>query len=234
MLNQLKVEFLIFRFSSNIKIEFFLENKQSIFNIMMTYIVYHPNPEYSQGMTDMLTPIVYVFENESLSYFAYCSLMTRYMNSIFDHDQIEMNHRFNLFNFLFQSIDYQLWKTIDLLSNSESYLFVYRWLLLDCKREFYSFDQILRILELIWIYSLNFDFKSKICHRSLFTICLCISILEEDREKILSFSNEEDLHRYFFSSKSSSSRSKNLSRQSIERILQRAKFYYSNYFILNK
>lgn len=197
----------------------------------MTYIVYHPNPEYSQGMTDMLTPIVYVFQNESLSYFAYCSLMTRYMNSIFDRDQIEINHRFYLFNLLFQSIDYQLWKTIQLISG-DSYLLVYRWLLLDCKREFDCFDHILRVLEFVWISSIPSTYSSlqrKRNDRSLFTVFLCISILEEDREKICSYSDEEDLHRYFFSS----SRSRR-TRQSIEQILERAKLYQSNYISFNK
>ena len=68
------------------------------------------------------------------------SLMTRYMNSLFDHDQIEINHRLYLFNFIFQSTDYEIWKKINL--NEEDYLCVYRWLLLDCKREFHRFDHI--------------------------------------------------------------------------------------------
>ena len=167
---------------------------------MMTYSVYHPNPGYSQGMTDMLTPIIYVFNDESLSYFAFCSLMTRYMSSLFDHDQIEINHRLYLFNLIFQSIDYELWKTIHLISEDGS-LLIYRWLLLDCKREFYSFDHILRVLELIWIYSIPSTFSSSQSttnDRSLFTVFLCISILQEDRQKIFSCLNEEDLHNYFF------------------------------------
>ncbi len=175
----------------------------------------------------MLTPIVYVFIDESLSYFAFCSLMTRYMSSLFDQDQIEINHRLDLFNLIFQSIDNELWNKINL--NEEHYLFVYRWLLLDCKREFHRFDHVIRVLELVWIYSIpsNFSsFQSTINDRSLFTVFLCISILQEDRQKILSCLNEEDLHKYFFSSSSSSS---SRSHRSIKRILQRAQIYYSNY-----
>jgi hypothetical protein len=154
-------------------------------------------------MTDMLTPIIYVFIDESLSYFAYCSLMTRYMSSLFDKDQTEINHRLYLFNLIFQSIDYELWKKINL--NEEDYLFVYRWLLLDCKREFHCFDHVIRVLELVWIYSIPYNYsclQSIINDRSLFTVFLCISF-----------------------SSSSSSRS----HRSTKRILQRAQIYYSNY-----
>ncbi|CAF1523854.1 unnamed protein product [Didymodactylos carnosus] len=73
-----------------------------LFNIIMTYSVYHPTPCYSQGMTDMLTPMVYVFSDESLSYFAFCSLMTRYMSSLFDQDHIEINHRLYFINSIFR------------------------------------------------------------------------------------------------------------------------------------
>ncbi len=173
----------------------------------------------------MLTPIIYVFIDESLSYFAYCSLMTRYMSSLFDKDQTEINHRLYLFNLIFQSIDYELWKKINL--NEEDYLFVYRWLLLDCKREFHCFDHVIRVLELVWIYSIPYNYsclQSIINDRSLFTVFLCISILQEDRQKILSCLNEEDLNKYFFSSSSSSR-----SHRSTKRILQRAQIYYSNY-----
>lgn len=172
-------------------------------------------------MSDMLTPIVYVFIDESLSYFAYCSLMNRYMNSLFDLDQIEINRRLYLFNLIFQSIDYELWKKINL--NEENSLFVYRWLLLDCKREFHHFENVIHVLELVWIHSMPCSSQSTINDRSLFTVFLCISILQEDRQTIISYLDEEDLHKYFFSSSSSRSN------RSTKNILQRAQIYYSNY-----
>ena len=177
----------------------------------------------------MLTPIVYVFIDESFSYFAFCSLMTRYIRLLFDRDQIEINKRLYLFNLMLQSIDYELWKKIN--STEEDYLFVYRWLLLDCKREFRQFDQVLRVLELVWIYSIPSNFsslQSTTNDQSLFTVFLCVSILQEDREKLFSCSIEDDLHKYFFSSSSSRSH------RSTKRILQRAQIYYSNYASLHK
>ena len=190
---------------------------------MMTYSVYHLNPGYSQGMTDMLTPIVYVFIDESISYFAFCSLIDRYMNSLFDHDQIEIHRRLHLFDVIFQSVDHNLWKKI--YSNEENSFLVYRWLLLDCKREFHPFDHVLRALELVWIHSMSSPCQSTVDQRGLFSIFLSMSILQEDRQKILDCSTEEDFYEYFYSSSPSSSRSS----RSARRILQRAQIYYSNY-----
>lgn len=169
-------------------------------------------------MTDMLTPIVYIFRDESLSYFGFISLMNRYMNSLFDRNQIEINNRLDLFNILLNSIDNELWKKIN--SNKENKFLIYRWLLLDCKREFQKFHHIIRILEIVWINSILYE-----NNQSLFTIFLSISILEEDRRKILSFSNDEDVNKYFFSSSSTNSRSN----RSVKRILQRAQIHYFNY-----
>ena len=74
-----------------------LGKKPNLFNIMMTYSVYHPNRDYSQEMIDMFTPIVYVFIDQ------------------------------------FNQLINDLWKKI--YSNEENSFLVYRWLLLDCKRE---------------------------------------------------------------------------------------------------
>jgi hypothetical protein len=175
-------------------------------------------------MTDMLTPIVYVFNDESISYFAFCSLMNRYMSTLFDPDQIEINRRLRLFNLLFRSIDEELWNKMNF--NEENYLLTYRWLLLDCKREFYRFDHVLRVLELVWINSISPFCISN--YRSIFTIFICISILQEDRQKIFSYSNEEDINKHFFSSSSSTSH------RSTKRILQRAQTYYSDYISSKK
>ena len=85
-----------------------LAKKQILVNIMMTYTVYHPDPGYSQGMTDMLTSIVYVLVYESISYFAFYSLMNHYMSSLFDRDPIEIHRHLHLSDILFQSIDHDL------------------------------------------------------------------------------------------------------------------------------
>ncbi|CAF1397056.1 unnamed protein product, partial [Adineta ricciae] len=78
----------------------FFENKQNLsreklLNILMTYCVYHPEPGYAQGMTDMAAPILYVIRDEALAYACFCALM-RYMAPLFHSDGIAMNRRLDL------------------------------------------------------------------------------------------------------------------------------------------
>ena len=176
----------------------------------------------------MLTPLVYVFVDESMSYFAYCSLMTRYMTNHFDRDYQEIFRRFHLFHLLIQSIDKELWKQFQINDEENLHLFFYRWFLLDCKREFHHIDQILRLMELTWLYSMPHFANSIVTFNSssIFIVFLSISILQEDRTKIFSFSSDEDFHHYFFSS-SLSTRSRSSS--AAQRIFHRAQFYSSLY-----
>jgi len=86
-------------------------SRQKLFNILMTYSVYHPEPGYvqgklfklildlysylSSGMNDMAAPILYVIRDEALAYACFCALM-RYMSPLFHSNGIAMNRRLNL------------------------------------------------------------------------------------------------------------------------------------------
>jgi hypothetical protein len=223
-----------------------------LFNVMMTFCVVHPTRVYCQGesldvsrwqhararaallsgMSDMLTPIVYVLADESLSYVAYCSLIDRYMNQHFDCQHVEVSRRLHLFNMIFASIDEQLHDKIQ-LADDESHMFLYRWFLLDCKREFDRFDHVVRVLELIWLHATPRCSSPTFAvdDTSLFVIFVAISILEEDRHRILSLSSDEDLHRYFFCS---STRRSHRSDSATQRILRRAQHYSFTYSSIDK
>jgi hypothetical protein len=194
-----------------------------LFNIMMSYSVSHPTPGYRQGMSDLLTPLIYVFDDESMSYILYCSLMSRYLNEHFQSDDNEVTRRLTFFRWIVPSIDPELAK---IFHTSDSHYFLYRWFLLDCKREFSRFDDVLRVLELVWLYSIERFAKNVVTgnNPSMFVSLLSISILQEDRELLLSSTtSEEDLNKYFFSSSSQRRR------RSTKRILQRAQFYQALY-----
>ena len=189
---------------------------------MMTYSVSHPTPAYRQGMSDLLTPLVHVFDDESISYILYCSLMSRYLNEHFDREDKEVTRRLNLFHLIVPSIDPELSK---IFHTSDSNWFLYRWFLLDCKREFSRFDDVLRVLELVWLHSIERFAKNVFTgnNPSLFISFLSISILQADRRVILSSTSEEELNKYFFSSSSQRRQ------RSTKRILQRAQFYQAIY-----
>ncbi|CAF1043085.1 unnamed protein product [Rotaria sordida] len=128
-------------------------SRQKLFNILMTYCIYHPEPGYVQGMTDMVAPIFYVIRDEPLVYACFCALM-RYMSPLFHLDGIAMNRRLDLLRKTIQAIDLELWHKIKQCDTS-NFMFAYRWLLLDCKREF-PFKDIFRVFETLWA-SLSID-----------------------------------------------------------------------------
>ncbi|CAF1449603.1 unnamed protein product, partial [Adineta steineri] len=120
---------------------------QKLLNILMTYSIYHPEPGYVQGMNDMAAPILYVIRDEALAYACFCALM-RYMSPLFHRNGIAMNRRLDLLRKTVQAIDNELWTKIE-QCDIGNLMFAYRWLLLDCKREF-PFKDIFRVLETLW------------------------------------------------------------------------------------
>ncbi|CAF3787081.1 unnamed protein product [Adineta steineri] len=122
-------------------------SRQKLQHILMTYCVYHPEPGYAQGMTDMAAPILYVIRDEALAYACFCALM-RYMTPLFHSDGIAINRRLDLLRKTIQAIDIELWNKIEQCDIS-NLMFAYRWLLLDCKREF-PFKDICSVFETLW------------------------------------------------------------------------------------
>ncbi|CAF4174470.1 unnamed protein product [Rotaria magnacalcarata] len=122
-------------------------SRQKLLNILMNYCIYHPEPGYVQGMTDMVAPILYVINDEPLAYACFCALM-HYMSPLFHPDGIAMNRRLDLLRKTIRAIDIELWHKIE-QCDIGNLMFAYRWLLLDCKREF-PFKDISRVFETLW------------------------------------------------------------------------------------
>lgn len=120
---------------------------QKLLNILTTYSINHSEPGYVQGMNDMAAPILFVVRDESLAYECFCALM-RYMRPLFHSNGLAMNRRLDLLRKTIGAIDIELWKKIEQCDISKL-IFTYRWLLLDCKREF-PFKDIFRVLECLW------------------------------------------------------------------------------------
>lgn len=113
----------------------------------------------------MAAPILYVIRDEALAYACFCALM-RYMSPLFHPNGVAMTRRLDLLRTTIQAIDADLWlkiKQYDVGKHSEAcvrlsfirrftlgnMMFTYRWLLLDCKREF-PFKDILRVFDTLW------------------------------------------------------------------------------------
>ncbi|CAF1044932.1 unnamed protein product [Adineta steineri] len=123
------------------------ENVQALFHILMTYCVSHPNTTYCQGMTDYASIIFYIMREEGLAYICFCSIMRR-IRANFAADGVAIATKFHHLKVLLQAIDPVYWSFLESCDAVNLY-FTYRWLVLECKREF-PFNDALRVLEVMW------------------------------------------------------------------------------------
>ncbi|CAM4947251.1 unnamed protein product [Rotaria socialis] len=122
-------------------------NVRSLFHILTTYCISHPNVTYNQGMNDYASTILYVMREESLAYVCFCSLMKRIQVN-FATDGVAIATKLHHLKTLLRAIDPVYWNFLESCDAVNLY-FTYRWLLLECKREF-PFNDALRVLEVMW------------------------------------------------------------------------------------
>jgi hypothetical protein len=142
------------------------KNIEYLFNILVTYSLAHSNTNppdlemttskpnvtpsnwcYAQGMSDLLSPLLYVLKDEALTYLCFCSLIERCMNN-FDVFSDNITLKINILRLLLEKHDPKLWSYLCSIG-ADHLLYVYRWLLLECKREF-PFTDSLRVFEVMW------------------------------------------------------------------------------------
>ena len=122
-------------------------NVLSLFNILVTFALTHPDVSYCQGMSDLASPILVVEKDEATSYLCFCGLMKRLrknftlegasMSRMFEHLALVLRHRDPDFYSYLKS------------QGAHDMFFTYRWLLLELKREF-PLDDALLMLEVMW------------------------------------------------------------------------------------
>ncbi|XP_054719738.1 TBC1 domain family member 25-like isoform X2 [Uloborus diversus] len=123
------------------------ENVKALFNILTTYAVNHPSVSYCQGMSDLLSPILYVMKKEAHAYICFCGLMKR-TQSNFKLDGRSMKLKFRHLQRMIRFYDKELYTYLK-NEGALDLLFCYRWLLLDLKREF-PYQEMLSMKEVLW------------------------------------------------------------------------------------
>ncbi|CAH1783631.1 unnamed protein product [Owenia fusiformis] len=125
------------------------ENKNivSLFNILVTYAMTHPDVSYCQGMSDIASPILVIQKDEAHAYICFCGIMKR-VKTNFMLDGHVMSIKFQHLSLLLQHNDPEFFAYLQQQDASDMF-FCYRWLLLEMKREF-PFDDALHMLEVMW------------------------------------------------------------------------------------
>ncbi|XP_065849467.1 uncharacterized protein [Euphorbia lathyris] len=141
-------------------------------DILLTYSFYNFDLGYCQGMSDLLSPVLFVMEDESESFWSFVALMER-LGPNFNRDQSGMHSQLFALSKLVELLDSPLhnyFKQNDCLN----YFFCFRWILIQFKREF-EYQKTMRLWEVLWTHHLSE-------HLHLYA---CVAILKRYRGKII-------------------------------------------------
>ncbi|BAT76323.1 uncharacterized protein HKW66_Vig0027860 [Vigna angularis] len=141
-------------------------------DILLTYSFYNFDLGYCQGMSDLLSPILFVMDDESEAFWCFVALMER-LGPNFNRDQNGMHSQLFALSKLVELLDSPLhnyFKQRDCLN----YFFCFRWILIQFKREF-EYEKTMRLWEVLWTH-----YPSEHLH-----LYLCVAILNRYRGKII-------------------------------------------------
>ncbi|KAK6941686.1 Rab-GTPase-TBC domain [Dillenia turbinata] len=140
--------------------------------ILLTYSFYNFDLGYCQGMSDLLSPILYVMRDESEAFWCFVALMER-LGPNFNRDQNGVHSQLFALSKLVELLDGPLH---NYLKQNEclNYFFCFRWVLIQFKREF-EYEKIMLLWEVLWTHYLSE-------HLHLY---VCVAILKRYRHKIM-------------------------------------------------
>ncbi|CAG5132877.1 unnamed protein product [Candidula unifasciata] len=123
------------------------KNTLSLFHILVTFALTHPDVSYCQGMSDLASPLLVTQKNEGQAYICFCALMRR-LHTNFTTEGSAIMMKFHHLSELLNMYDPVLYEYL-LQNSAGDMFFCYRWFLLEMKREF-PFNDALHVLEVMW------------------------------------------------------------------------------------
>lgn len=147
-------------------------NLQVLNDILMTYCMYNFDLGYVQGMSDLLSPVLVVMENEVDAFWCFAGLMERVCSN-FEMDQGGMKHQLAQIHKLMQHTDPELCSYLE-SHDSGNFYFCFRWILILFKREF-SFPDVQRLWEVLW--------TDRPCQN--FHLIICLAILDTEKSTLI-------------------------------------------------
>ncbi|KAI3805395.1 hypothetical protein L1987_27741 [Smallanthus sonchifolius] len=141
-------------------------------DILLTYSFYNFDLGYCQGMSDLLSPILFIMKDESEAFWCFVHLL-EWLGPNFNRDQSGMHSQLFALSKLVELLDSPLhnyFKQHDCLN----YFFCFRWLLIQFKRQF-EYETTLRLWEVLWTH-----YPSEHLH-----LYVCVAVLKRHRDKIM-------------------------------------------------
>ncbi|CAG7892710.1 unnamed protein product [Brassica rapa] len=160
-------------------------------DILLTYSFYNFDLGYCQGMSDYLSPILFVMEDESEAFWCFVALMER-LGPNFNRDQNGMHTQLFALSKLVELLDSPLhnyFKQNDCLN----YFFCFRWILIQFKREF-EYEKTMQLWEVLWTQYLTEHLHLYVCVAILKRCRSTIMGEQMDFDTLLKFINELSGH----------------------------------------
>ncbi|KAG2218741.1 hypothetical protein INT45_003059, partial [Circinella minor] len=149
------------------------KNLEKLKELLCTYNMLDNDLGYVQGMSDLLSPLYIVIEDD-LVFQAFVGFMNR-AKSNFYMDQTGMRRHLLTMDALLQFMDPKLYKHLQ-RTDSDNLFFCFRWFLVWFKREL-SWDDTLTMWEVLWS-----DYLTE-----YFTFFVALSILDQHRDAIIDY-----------------------------------------------
>jgi len=141
-------------------------------DILMTYVMYNFDLGYVQGMSDLLSPILFVMKNEVDAFWCFVGFMDR-VASNFEFDQGGMKRQLDNLTEILKFIDPVFYNYLDAKESGNLY-FCFRWMLIWFKREF-SYTDTMMLWEVLW--------TKKPCKN--FHLLVCAALLDTEKSAIV-------------------------------------------------
>lgn len=122
------------------------QNVKKLVNIIVTYVQEHPNVSYTQGMTDMLSPILYVMNDEADAYICFSCLLQPIQDNFTAQCEGALN-KIKALKHLCEVLAPDLYHYLEEL-DQDAFTLCFGMVLIECRREF-SFEDSINLLEVI-------------------------------------------------------------------------------------
>lgn len=124
------------------------DNIQKLVNIITIYTLEHGTCTYTQGMTDMLSPILYVMKHEADAYVCFAAMVERIRHH-FETWCVGTLLKLERLKHLCEVLDPELFHHLIENIEEDAFALFFGMVLIECRREF-SFEDSFHLLEAIW------------------------------------------------------------------------------------
>ncbi|XP_054169071.1 TBC1 domain family member 16-like [Oppia nitens] len=163
------------------------DNMMKMKRILINFSLYCPQIGYTQGMSDLLAPLLCEIQDEINTFWCFVSMMrlTRFVCSPRDSD---MDYNLSLLRELLRLMYPQFYEHIKHFSDDLALLFTHRWILLCFKREFIE-REALHIWESCWSHYQTYYFH----------LFICLAIISIYGDDIMTYNMDSDEALFHFS-----------------------------------